>query len=218
MSKEKAFELLLDGGEVAFKQAVDNSLLKDIPIVGSVVKMYEVGASIRDHLYLAKLKLFLQCLDDISASKKEEMRESIRTGATRASHISEKILLVIETQTDLEKSEIIANLFLAYLDGVLTEPSLRKALDVTAAVFLDDLKEFLGMSGFMRRTYEDLERSNIAGLVNTPLIGIDMVTQRELREDGWTDVPGSVLYESTRFWTEYQTAYAYGMRLRASTG
>lgn len=213
MSKEKGLELLLGGGEVALKQMVDNSLLKDIPIVGSIVKAYEVGASIRDHLYVAKLREFLQCLDEVPAQKKEEMKRSIVSGERPISTVSEKILLVIESQTDMEKSEMVANFFLAYLDGILSESELRKAIDVTASAFLDDLKEFLkgnGMRGFMRATYEDLERSNISGLVNTPLIGVDSVTMRELREDGWLEAPGSVLFQSTYFGSKFQSAYAHG--------
>lgn len=218
MSKEKALELVLDGGEVALKQVVDNSLLKDIPVVGSIVKAYEIGASIRDRLYVEKLKKFLRCLNEIPAQKKEEMKGAIVSGERPMSTVSEKILLVIESQTDMEKSEMVANFFLAYLDGLLSESELRKAIDVTASAFLDDLKEFLkgnGMSGFMRSTYENLERSNISGLINTPLIGIDPVTMRELREDGWLEAPGSVLFQSTYFGSKFQSAYAHGKRLRA---
>jgi hypothetical protein len=217
MSKRKALELLLDGAEVAFKQTVENSLLKDVPIVGSLVKIYEIGASIRDHLYTAKVSKFLLCLDEVPEEDRARLRKSIRYGDGETERLAEKILLVIESQSDIEKSEIIANQFLAYLDSQINSQEFRRALDVTANCFLDDIKQFLegdGFHGFLRAKFEDLERWGIAGLINSPLIGLDKTSSAELRRDGWGDDSDSVLFESTHFGSCYQKAYHYGRKLR----
>jgi hypothetical protein len=181
------------------------------------VKIHEIGSSIRDHFYTAKVSKFLLSLNDIPAHEKDRIRDSIFSGRNEVQKLTEKILLVLETQSDIEKSEIIANLFLAYIDNKMTSSEFRRALDVTANSFLDELKEFLkgdGFHGFMLRTYEDLERAEIAGLVNSPLIGIDKTRPEELRRDGRADQVGILLYESTKFGSTYQSAYHYGQRLR----
>jgi hypothetical protein len=41
MSRREALELIADGAEVAFKQTVENSLLKDIPIVSSDAVLFK---------------------------------------------------------------------------------------------------------------------------------------------------------------------------------
>ena len=127
MSKEKALELVLDATEVAFKQTVESSLIKDIPIVGSIVKLYEIGASVRDHFYTAKMERFLSCLNDVSPHDKDRLLITISSKKSdgEVGKLTEKILLIIESQSDMEKSEIIANLFLAYIDGKMESSTFR---------------------------------------------------------------------------------------------
>tara|TARA_R110001592_G_scaffold358315_1_gene662986 strand:+ start:470 stop:1126 length:657 start_codon:yes stop_codon:yes gene_type:complete len=217
VSKSKFAELVMDGAEVALKQTMENGLLKDIPLVGSLVKIHEVGASVRDALYTAKITKFLQSLDDVSPEDKERIKDTIKNKKENIEKLTQKILLVLETQTDIEKSNIIANVFLAYIDNKITEIDFRRALDVTASYFLDDLLCFLegkGSNSFMLSTYEDLEYSGISGLINSPLIGIDSTTQRDLKRQGREDEMGIALYASTHFGTSFQSAYYYGSSMR----
>ena len=217
MAKGKILELTAEGAEIALRQVVDNSVLSEVPIVGTMVKLYGIGSSIRDRLYTQKVRQFLVSLNDVPEEKRSQFREVIVSDKEESERLVQKILLVIESQSDIEKSELIANFFLAYLDGVIDGADFRRALDVTAAYFLDDLLQFLkgdGFHGFMHEKYEDLESRGLSSLVGSPLIGFDKTTSDELRRDGWGEGADAVLFESTFFGSTFQTAYHYGARLR----
>ncbi|WP_027330330.1 hypothetical protein [Marinimicrobium agarilyticum] len=217
MAKRESVELVLEGAEIALKQCVEDSVLKDVPFVGTLVKLYGIGGSIRDRLYAAKINRFLFCLSDVSMEQKDRMKESISAREMESDKLSQKILLALETQTDVEKSEVIANLFIAYLDRKISFSNFRRAIDVTANCFLDDLNEFLkrdGFQGFMQKTFEELEREKISGLTNTPLIGIDRTSPDELRRERQESMVGVVLYETTDFSSIYLKAYHYGKECR----
>jgi len=219
MAKKESVELALEGAEVALKQCVEDSVLKDIPFVGTVVKLYGIGGSIRDSLYAAKINKFLFCLSDVSIKKKNKMKRSVSGRESELDKLSQKILLSLETQTDIEKSEIIANLFIAYMDEKISFANFRRAIDVTTSCFLDDLNEFLkrdGFQGFMQKTFEDLEMEKISGLTNTALIGIDRTPPDQLRQDRQESMVGLVLYETTDFSSIYLKAYHYGRECRIS--
>jgi len=221
MSKDKVAELIMDGAEVAFKQTLESSLLKDIPIISSIVKIHEIGASIRDQLYTAKISKFLLCLNEISDTEKERMLELISHDSKEIEKLSEKIILILESQSDIEKSDIIANLFLAYIDNEIESSDFRRALDITSSIFLDDLKEFLkrdGFHGFMLQTYEDVDYDGLSGLINTPFIAIDNTPPEELKQDGRGELVGVTLYKSADFGFTYLKAYHYGRRLRHKDG
>ena len=217
MAKYQIIELGAEGAEIALKQAVDDSVLKDIPFVGTVVKLIGVGVSIRDNLYLEKIRRFLTSINEVSDSEKHKMRESVALKQADIERLAQKILLILESQSDIEKSEIIANFFIAYLDEVISEVDFRRSLDVVANYFLDDIFLFLredGYTGFMRQTYESLERRGISNLVGSPLIGFDSVTSNELRNDGWVDDADATLFASTDFGGTFQKAFHHGVRQR----
>ena len=217
MAKGKVLELTAEGAEIALKQAVDNSVLSEVPIVGSIVKLFGIGASIRDRLYTEKVRQFLVAMNEVPEEKRLKFRKAVVAGHEESERLVQKILLVIESQSDVEKSELIANFFLAYLDGVMDNAEFRRALDVIAAYFLDDLMQFLkgdGFHGFMHEKYEDLERRGLASLVGSPLIGFDKTTSDELRRDGWREGADVVHFESTFFGSAFQKAFHYGARIR----
>lgn len=217
MAKKKILELGAEGTEIALKQALDDSVLKEIPIVGSIVKLYDIGASIRDRLFTEKVRQFLIAFNEVPEEKRSKLRKAVLSGKDECEKIVQKIILIIEFQSDLEKSELIANFFLAYLDEMISNSDLRRALDVTSTYFLDDLKQFLkedGSMGFMQENYEDLENRGIANLAGSPLIGFDKTTSDELKRDGWKEGADAVHFEKTSFGSTFQRAYHYGARLR----
>lgn len=120
----------------------------------------------------------------------------------------------------MEKSEIIANLFLAYLDGKISSLNFNRALDVTAFRFIIDLYNFVNATkdtGFMKVFYDSLERHGISNLTSFPLIIVEQSTRDELRTDGHkVDNIALALYQMSSFGYEYQFAFLYGNKLRNS--
>jgi hypothetical protein len=216
MTKNKILELSAEGAEIALKQVIDNSVLNNIPVVGSIVKLYNIGASIRDRLFTEKVRQFLIALNEVSEEKRLKFRKAIASDKEESERTVQKIILVLESQSDIEKSEIIANFFVAYLDKIISDADLRRALDVTSNYFLDDIIQFLniGCYSFSCKTYEDLEKDNLANLAGSPLISFDKTTPDELRRDGWKEGADAVRFASTSFGATFQRAYEYGAKLR----
>jgi len=217
MVKRRLLELTAEGAEIAFKQVIEDSVIKDIPIIGTLAKLCGIGLSIRDRLYTDKIRLFLIAIDEIPEDKRLQFRDAVASGHEECERLVQKILLVIESQSDVEKSDIIANFFLAYLDGVIAQADFRRSLDVTANYFLDDLKEFLkgdAYRGFMRESYKDLEANGLANLVGSPLIGFDKSTSGDLERLGWPNNSNTVLFENTSFGSLFKRAFHHGEQLR----
>jgi hypothetical protein len=221
MAKGKILELIAENAEHPLKQAIDMSVLNDVPIVGSIVKLLEIGSSIRDKLYTEKVRKFLEAINEVTDEKRSKFRESVISGDENIERLVQKILLVIESQSDVEKSELIANFFLAYLDGTIDHADFRRALDVTSSYFLDDLMQFLvgsSTNGIMHKKFEDLELMGLSTLVGSPLIGFDKRTiDQKRRHGGGTEDPDAVLFNQTSFGSTFQVAYYYGARLREKT-
>jgi len=217
MTKKKAFELAAETTEIAIKQIVDESVLNDVPVVGTILKLKGIGTSIHDNLYAEKIRQFLLCLSEIPEEKRLKFRDEIAMGKEKNQKLVQKLLLIIENQSDLEKTELVANFFIAYLDGEMSGSGFRRALDVTANYFLDDITNFLvsiSVQGFSCNTYQDLERMGISSLIGSPLIGFERTSPAELRKDGWGDTAEVALFETSDFGFSFERAFRWGERLR----
>lgn len=220
MVKGKILELTAESAEIAFKQVLDDSILKDIPVIGTIFKVYGIGESIRDRLYTEKVRHFLVSVNEANEKKRAHFRSIVLSDQEECNRLIQKVLLIIESQSDIEKSELIANFFLAYLDGVITNPDFRRALDVTSNYFLDDLKKFFSECadrGFIKETYETLESNGLSNLVMSPLIIIDTTSAENLERLGWPEGPKPLLFNMSTFGSTYTRSYQHGKKIREVT-
>ncbi|HBZ39780.1 MAG TPA: hypothetical protein DEO59_15375, partial [Balneola sp.] len=143
MVKRNIIEVGTEAIELSLKQAIDESVLKEIPVVGWLAKLYDSVSSVRERLEVEKLTKFLKAVNDVSEKDKYRFREKVLSNKESGQKLTKKIILVLENQSDIEKSEIVANFFIAYLDSRINESFFRRALDIISSSFLDDIQSFL---------------------------------------------------------------------------
>ena len=102
-------------GEVIIDSTLEDGVLKDIPIVGSMVGLFKTGVTIKDALFTKKLIVFLQGLSDIPIEKRNAMIESLDDPKTNEK-AGEKLLIIIERLDSSEKAKILAKAFRVYIE------------------------------------------------------------------------------------------------------
>ena len=90
MVKKQTTELVLESIEVILKQAIDDGILKDIPIIGTVFKAMDIGGSIRDKIYGAKVAKFILNLSQVTETDKERFKLVISERALFPNWISDR--------------------------------------------------------------------------------------------------------------------------------
>jgi len=151
---KKGFEIVADLTEVIVKNQLLTGIAKDMPYVSTLLKVWNLSDSIRDRIFAAKVMRFFESLDDVTGKEREEMYDKIKyVNQDDLNNVTDKILFCIESITDIDKSEFIANLFIAFIHKRLSEKELRRCIDIIQSTFLDDLKTFV--------TADFLKESNI---------------------------------------------------------
>lgn len=128
-------EALLDG-------LTDNELVKEIPVINTVVGLAKTGKGVSDYLFAKKINVLLVRLDEAKAEDKQKVKVFAQNGKN-SERLAEHILNSINKMADKRKAEIIANLFLGYLNEKIDESSFRRALEAIDSIFIDDLLAFL---------------------------------------------------------------------------
>ena len=108
-----------DYAELGLDALVEDGLFKDIPIVSTAVAIYRIGNSIRERHHVAKLVSFLNEINKRIADeeKRQSYREKFASNEKFRNQELEYILILIDRYISFDKPQMLAKLYLAYLDG-----------------------------------------------------------------------------------------------------
>lgn len=139
----KSVELAADLLEPAVDALLSNGVLKDIPVLGTAVKLASIGRSISDRIFLAKIQRFLAGLGAEDTPGSRKFAEELESGDADAHRTAATVLLAIHQMDDLEKGPILSAVFSAFLRGELSKAGLRRAVAGINAALADDVLELL---------------------------------------------------------------------------
>ena len=104
--------------ELGLDALVEDGLFKDIPIVSTAVAVYRIGKSIRERHHIAKLISFLNEFNKRIADeeKRAKYRQKFISNETFRNQELEYILLLTDRYISFDKPQMLAKLYLSYLD------------------------------------------------------------------------------------------------------
>jgi hypothetical protein len=143
MKEPILLEAILENVEAVVDASLDNEILKNLPVIGTFFKFLRAGSDIRDRVFAAKILKFLQTLNRLSDEEIRKMGQRIASNPEEAIKVGETIVLVLEKITALDKAEILARLFIAYIFGYFNADEFRRISDAVDQAFIDDIKMFL---------------------------------------------------------------------------
>ncbi|MBX0290128.1 hypothetical protein K3G63_06740 [Hymenobacter sp. HSC-4F20] len=113
------FDTGLDYAEITLDSFVTDVVLKEIPIVKSVVGVVRSGLKVKEIFFAKKILTFLKEFhsSEISEDKLYEFREKFKYDIAYREQVMEQIMVFNDKFIHVEKSRIFANLFAAYVNG-----------------------------------------------------------------------------------------------------
>ena len=141
VSDKGAVDLLADLTEVAIDQMIDEDVLKDIPIVGSVLKLYNAGVGIKEYLFIRKLKKFFSQLQNVSEIDRAKFSEKVKGDERFRARVGENLLLVLERLDDMAKPQLVARAFVAFVEERITHDDFTRLSTAIDRAYLPDLTE-----------------------------------------------------------------------------
>jgi hypothetical protein len=118
--KSEAKEAFLELAEVGLDAILDDGVLKDIPIIGTLTKAGSAVITIRDRLFIRKVARFLTSINEIPDTQRRKFVTEHFSDTASRQRIGEKLLLIIDKQDDLNKTELIGYIFKKFIEGVIS--------------------------------------------------------------------------------------------------
>ena len=159
-------QLGIDVAEVAFDALLKDGILKDLPIIGSIVTLLKGTMDIRDRIFVAKIARFLFNLSSTPFEQRESFKREIHQNAKTKRKVGTSLVLILDRLDDIEKTDFLAECFKAYLCKKISFDQFRRLSAAIDIAFMDDLKTICGE----RSNAEEAEQIYLSNLARTGLV------------------------------------------------
>jgi len=102
--------------EVAVDSILDDGLLRDIPIINTLVGIFKVGKTITQRYYIKKIINFLNTFNSIDKESRKRFIEDELSTDKDKEKFGETILLLIEKADEIEKTILYAKVFKMHIE------------------------------------------------------------------------------------------------------
>ncbi len=169
-------DAVFDLAEIALDRNLAEGLLKDAPVVGTLVKFIRTGQSISEELFIRKLERFLTGLNTIAIEDREKLLEKYPDSSDEQKYLGENLLLALERLDDVKKPAILARFFAAYIKSEidrLTFTRLARALEKFNLELLPSLEQYYSRTEpVVKIQKEIIQELSLTGLVTVTLEGV----------------------------------------------
>lgn len=140
---EKTSEEFIDIAEIGLDQLLDDGLLKEIPILKTIVAIYKTSITISDRLLIKKILLFLSSVYKIPDEHIAAFIAEIDQKPKFKREIGEKLLMILDKSDDFRKSTWLAEIFKSYITHEIDYSTFQRLCNSVNNTFIDfilDLK------------------------------------------------------------------------------
>lgn len=127
--------------ELGIDSFIEDGILKDFPIVNSIVSGLKIAKNIYDRNLLKQTLTFIKELNNgtINKDKLIAYRSTIENNAKKCEEELGRVLLYLNMFIDKEKSIMLAKLFKAYIGQIITWNEFCEYSEIINRIFLEDL-------------------------------------------------------------------------------
>jgi hypothetical protein len=163
---ENLKEILTDLSEFTLDNILDNEVVKELPVVGTCVRLVRATRSVPDRIFARKVERFVFQLGRVSPEDKAKFRARLDSDADLRRRSGDAVIMALDQADDLQKADILGQLFLHFVSGAIDFAVLRRLMIAADRAFIDDLKSFPGWA--LQRTSIEFDPKSLAGtgLVN----------------------------------------------------
>lgn len=178
-------DALIELSEVALDQTLTEGLLRDIPIIGTMAKLWSVAGTVRDQLFVKKLYIFYAALDKIPSAVREKQIATLSSNSKERQRVGEHLLLLLERLNHMKKPELLAYAFQSLLEGKIDRQQFDRLAYAIESLVIGDIDVFTESYAEFGQNGPPQWKERFSGLYRCGLLTIEMViAQGTLYSDG----------------------------------
>ena len=135
--------IAIDAMEIGVDGLLSKSLIRDIPIIGTLVSLVKTTQSISNYHFLSKIISFLNGLADIPIEKRQEMIKKIDESKKYRNKVGEQLLFILDHCEDNVKAEYISFWFRAFINDEIDYKEFLQGASIINRITVEDFQSFI---------------------------------------------------------------------------
>lgn len=140
-------DLIKEAAEFSLDSVLDDGLLKNIPIVGVVTKLYSVAIGIQGYVFAKKLRKFIAQLSNVSHDERSNFIKQLEMDSKIREKTVDALLIYLDRIDDLEKAPLLANAFIGLVRNDYDFDTFRRLAFALDRCIISDLGYLEDLSG-----------------------------------------------------------------------
>jgi hypothetical protein len=165
--------------EAILDSSIENGILREIPIVGTIIGLGRAAVTIRDRLFLNKLRYLLTEIESVAVEDRENVISSINNSEEYSIKVGEKLLYIVDRREDHQAASLVGRVFRAFLEGSLDYESF-----VRLAGIIDKIHHSTVLD-FAHTDWEEIDADKVTELIGTGLIELNPMYIRVEDQTDW---------------------------------
>lgn len=136
---ENLLEVATELGEVGIDAALEDGVIRDIPILGSIVGIAKATRSVRDHFLLKKIGKFFRPIAEESQKAGEDLLAKLDADESFREKLKELIAFYLDKYDAEIKAEYLGIVLIATLNGDISQEEFFRIASLIERAFWGDL-------------------------------------------------------------------------------
>lgn len=186
---------IIELGELGIDSILDDGLFKELPIVNFLIGVKNTAQNIHDRNLLKQTLQFIKEFNSgtINKEKLQEYKEKIENDSKKAEKELGRVVIILNSTIEIEKSKMIANLFRNYINEDINWEEFCEFSEIVRMLFLNDIIYLRRIyTGQMKDTTNcvlyPIDRLTSLGLLNTSMKSIVMSSSSNSRTDKYLNL------------------------------
>jgi hypothetical protein len=128
-----------EGMDILLDSALTEGPLRDIPVVGWMVKTYGAMNAVRDWLLVRKILRFLRGTQAATVEQRRAFAERMEADPAYQRRVGEELFLLLERHETVDKSELLGRVFAALIRQEISYEAYQRYAFIIDRLFLQDL-------------------------------------------------------------------------------
>jgi hypothetical protein len=132
-------DLLQEAAEFSLDAVLGDGIVKDIPVVGTVAKLYGAAVGLQGYVFAKKVRRFLTELSAIPQSERDEFARRLDSDPEQRERTADVLVTLLDKMDDTAKAPLLARAFSRYVQGEFDFSTFQRLAAAVDRCLVDDL-------------------------------------------------------------------------------
>ncbi|WP_316762357.1 hypothetical protein [Pedobacter aquatilis] len=175
---DEALSIVKEYSELGIDSVLKDGLLKDIPLIGTLVSLYKIGGSLKERNEFKKIAVFLNQLSDIPIEQRIAFQKKLEEKDQYRESTFEKVLLLLSRLDETQKAELVGNLFKLYILEVISKEKFLRLSGIVERILLYDLLALHYRESTFNRDWEGKQPYSLHNASTSSLFSLGLMEQQ----------------------------------------